>query len=513
MPTLAVIRTCRRRRRRPRTARPGRRAAGRPRPRARPDRRRPRAGRRTRRRRAGRRCRSGRSVRRSRSATAISSSSPAVWPEPSLTALKSSRSTNSTATGAASAVGAGERVLQPVGEQRAVGQAGQRVVEGVVLELGLQLLLLRHVAGGDDDRPDVGIVEQVGVDALHVPVAAVLVPQPQVGRSSGAGAGDGLAARGQQGEPVLGVGQVGQLRADQLVLGVAEQPGDRGRLVADGQVGVDQRDQVRGVVHQRLEPRLALRLRGRDAQLTGAAGGLEPAEQQPGHEGREDHHEQRLEVGDPAGGEVGLAVLGGRLGDGVVQRGGGAVPAPAARRRARPAAPAPRDPLGGVAEGAPRRRPASSASPSADTTTRRAASSTRLAASARRRRTGAARMTRHSRAPARRRRRPLGEQDVGPGAGVGLVPQRHDAETHAQGDVEGEDDHEPAAPAPRGAGQASAAAGPRARPDHATVRSSDRDAPRRSSSADRMDGIRRCSGSDRRPRPATEEPAALSLAR
>ena len=34
---------------------------------------------------------------------------------------------------AAAAVGAGQRVVEPVGEQRAVGQAGERVVEGVVL--------------------------------------------------------------------------------------------------------------------------------------------------------------------------------------------------------------------------------------------------------------------------------------------------------------------------------------------------------------------------------------------
>ena len=58
MPTLAVIRTCAAARRRAvRTARPGRRAAARRRPRPAPGRRRPRSGRRTRRRRGGRWCR------------------------------------------------------------------------------------------------------------------------------------------------------------------------------------------------------------------------------------------------------------------------------------------------------------------------------------------------------------------------------------------------------------------------------------------------------------------------
>ena len=261
-------------------------------------RRRPRSGRRTRRRPAGRRCRSGAATRRRRSATATSSSSPAACPEPSLTALKSSRSTNSTATGVGAAVGAGQRVVEPVGEQRAVGQAGQRVVEGVVLQLGLELLLRGDVAGGDDDGADVGVAEQVGVDALHVPPAAVAVPQPQVRGRAGPSPGDGLGTGGEQGQPVLGMGEVGELRADQLVLRVAEEPGDRRRLIADREVGVDQGDQVGGVVHQRLEARLALRLGRRDAHFAGPAGGLEPAEQQTRHDRGEDHHEQGLDVGD-----------------------------------------------------------------------------------------------------------------------------------------------------------------------------------------------------------------------
>ena len=60
--------------------------------------------------------------------------SPAPWPSVSLTTLKPSRSRNSTATaGAAPRAGAGRR--QPVAEQRAVGQAGQRVVQRARIEL------------------------------------------------------------------------------------------------------------------------------------------------------------------------------------------------------------------------------------------------------------------------------------------------------------------------------------------------------------------------------------------
>ena len=44
-----------------------------------------------------------------------------------------------------------QRVLDPVGEQGPVGQAGQRVVEGLVAELGLEGVALGHVAGVEDD--------------------------------------------------------------------------------------------------------------------------------------------------------------------------------------------------------------------------------------------------------------------------------------------------------------------------------------------------------------------------
>ena len=68
--------------------------------------------------------------RRAGCATAISSSSPPAWPSESLTNLKPSRSTKSTATGVRSrAPRAARPVLQPIHEERAVRQVGERVVE------------------------------------------------------------------------------------------------------------------------------------------------------------------------------------------------------------------------------------------------------------------------------------------------------------------------------------------------------------------------------------------------
>ena len=71
---------------------------------------------------------------RSRCATATSSRSPTWWPRLSLTILKRSRSRNRTASGRSGwRAGRASALVEAVEEQRAVGQAGQRVVQGVVL--------------------------------------------------------------------------------------------------------------------------------------------------------------------------------------------------------------------------------------------------------------------------------------------------------------------------------------------------------------------------------------------
>ena len=85
-----------------------------------------------------------RSTERSRSAMLRSSSSPALWPRLSLTNLKWSRSMNTTAIGAHVALRE-HRLAQAVVQQVAVGQPGERVVVGLVLELHLVALALDRV--------------------------------------------------------------------------------------------------------------------------------------------------------------------------------------------------------------------------------------------------------------------------------------------------------------------------------------------------------------------------------
>jgi hypothetical protein len=74
--------------------------------------------------------------------------------------------------------GAGQGVLDPLGEQGAVGQAGQPVVERLVDELGLELLAVRDVAGVQHQAADVGVLEQVGGHGLRVQPGAVAVADP-----------------------------------------------------------------------------------------------------------------------------------------------------------------------------------------------------------------------------------------------------------------------------------------------------------------------------------------------
>ena len=76
---------------------------------------------------------------RRRSPTATSSASPAACPSVSLTSLKSSRSTNRTTARSRSDPRDSRREATTLGEQRPVGQSGQRVVRRLVVELLLEL--------------------------------------------------------------------------------------------------------------------------------------------------------------------------------------------------------------------------------------------------------------------------------------------------------------------------------------------------------------------------------------
>ena len=74
-----------------------------------------------------------------------------------------------------------QRVVQAVGEQRPVGEIGERVVERLVRELVLELLALGDVARVEDDAGHVGVVEQARAEDLGVAPHAVAAADAQLG--------------------------------------------------------------------------------------------------------------------------------------------------------------------------------------------------------------------------------------------------------------------------------------------------------------------------------------------
>ena len=86
------------------------------------------------------------------------------------------------------AQGPGHRVAHALVEQRAVGQMGDRIVEGLVGELLLERLALGDVAAVEHDPADRAVAEQVGVQDLEVaqarrPCARAGSRSPRRGRS------------------------------------------------------------------------------------------------------------------------------------------------------------------------------------------------------------------------------------------------------------------------------------------------------------------------------------------
>ena len=135
--------------------------------------------RRTRRRRAAPPCRVSRTARSGAAPTACSSWSPASWPSVSLMRLKWSKSRNRQATCVLFALRLRQDLLQPLVEQRAIGQAGEDVVlRELVRVRGGDLELLacaarpcpRACAGSARPRPAIReplrhLVERVGEQA------------------------------------------------------------------------------------------------------------------------------------------------------------------------------------------------------------------------------------------------------------------------------------------------------------------------------------------------------------
>ena len=123
------------------------------------------------------------------------------------------------------AVAAAQRVGEPVAEQLAVGEPGERVVERLVAELLLERLAVGDVADGEHPALHGRVGHQVGERALEHQVAAVRVPGAQDDRLVA------LAGGGEHPDEhryVAGEQLVDEARADEL-LGVAARARPRTR--------------------------------------------------------------------------------------------------------------------------------------------------------------------------------------------------------------------------------------------------------------------------------------------
>ena len=124
-------------------------------------------------------------------------------------------------------------VRDAVGEQRAVREAGERVVEGLARQLGLEHLALGDVAVVDDDAADGGVVEQVAADRLHRPPRAVGVLDAALEATLGALARGEVRERLLHRAAIVVVDQRGELPALPVGRGVAEDPFQGDALEAD----------------------------------------------------------------------------------------------------------------------------------------------------------------------------------------------------------------------------------------------------------------------------------------
>ena len=140
----------------------------------------------------------------------------------------------------------GQAVVDPVGEQQSVGEAGERVVERLVARLGLEVLALGHVVEHEEDLAAAGR-GQWREHRLEpaAPIAGGGRPQLAAGGPPVGGVGGGRPGRG----PVVVV-QVVEQGADGPVSG-AEGPGEGGVGIAHRGVGLEDGDAVVGVAEDR----------------------------------------------------------------------------------------------------------------------------------------------------------------------------------------------------------------------------------------------------------------------
>ena len=148
-----------------------------------------------------------------------------------------------------------ERVRDAVEEQRAVRERRERVVEGLMRELLLELASLRHVMARDDEPAHAGIGEEVADNGLEPAPRTVSPARAELERAV-AGRARRSVERGLDRRTLLGVEKLGELGADQLLRLEPEHGLHRRGQVGELTLVVEDGDQVGRVLDERPEARL-----------------------------------------------------------------------------------------------------------------------------------------------------------------------------------------------------------------------------------------------------------------
>ena len=149
-------------------------------------------------------------------------------------------------------------MLDTVGEERAVRELRDGIVERLVGELLLECLAFADVAAVEDDAPDVLVVKQVGVLDLERQRRPVAVADRALHGVCVASPVSVERDQLSQQRTIVFAEQSVEALAFDLVGGVAEDALDRGALVRDDALRVEHGDQVARVRDERAEACFAL---------------------------------------------------------------------------------------------------------------------------------------------------------------------------------------------------------------------------------------------------------------
>src|ERR1039458_3858808 len=144
-------------------------------------------------------------------------------------------------------------MLEAVLEEAAIGEPTQRVMEGLMLQLLLEIRALTHVPQGEDDTFEGRLTEQVGRCHLDVKPRTVTVPDQPLCRDRGSRSRRHARVSGQCLLDIVGMEQSGEPPALEGAVWVPEDSTCGRSLISDRRVGTGDQDDIRRILHESLE--------------------------------------------------------------------------------------------------------------------------------------------------------------------------------------------------------------------------------------------------------------------